>query len=126
MKTVRLRSGGFVNVLEDGDSAIPGEINFTGKELAWTRKISASTNDPEAEKEFWRVILEKKVGDPAYSVFQDFPEVEGSGSSPDPTLRKDPSAQAAQSQDTGRRTFVGASICQETIEFLKRGKKDSA
>lgn len=125
MTKIPIKSGGFVNLLEAGDEPIAGEVNFYAKELAWARKIGTSTNDPEAEKEFWRVTLEKKKADASYSVYQDFPEA--SGASPDPSLQAcAPSGSNAPSQDTGRKSFVGAAICEEIINQLKPGKGESA
>lgn len=121
MKQARLKSGGFVNILEEGDKPVPGEINFTGKELAWARKLGASTNDPEAEKEFWRTVLEKKSASVAYSVFDDFPEASGEKADPTPNS---PSDSNAPIQSSAREKFVGEAICRETIEMLKgRGAK---
>lgn len=124
MKKAPLKSGGFVNILEEGEAAIPGEVNFTGKELAWARKISVSTNDPEAEKEFWKNVIEKKKADENYSVFTDFPEV-GSECLPDPNpTAKHPSADDARVKDSKRRAFPGEAICAEILETLKgRGAK---
>lgn len=126
MKTVPMKSGGFVNLLEEGDKPISGEVNFTGKELAWARKLGVSTNDPEAEREFWKMLIEKKKADESYSLFADFPEV-GSNEPAVPTYTGTPSATDARIHLNPRKPFPGEAICRETIEMLKgRGARTRA
>lgn len=51
---------------------VPGEPCFLPDEIAYCRKL-ASVRDPEEQKEFWRVVIDKKCADPKYLIYQDFP-----------------------------------------------------
>lgn len=98
MKKIRLKSGGHANLLEGDERPIEGEINFfSQKELDTAMKLGNQVHDPEAKKEFWKTLLEKKAADPNYSLLKDFPEV------------------------VLRREFPGREICESTIQML-RGK----
>lgn len=125
MRTARLKSGGHVVIYGEGESPVSGEINFSEKEYELALKLSKNTHDPEAQREFWKTVLEKKKADESYSLFADFPEM-GSDESAVPTLHGSSSASAAapQVKDTPRRDFKGADICHEIIETLRgRGVK---
>lgn len=125
MIEIKLKSGGVACVWSEGERRTKDcPINFTVAEYDYAKKISRDVSDPEATREFWKVVIEKKLADPNYSVFQDFP-VEGSGDQSRPAPAS-PSASAAPIQDSARREFKGAEICREIIQQLKPGKGESA
>lgn len=75
MRTIRLKgSGGHIFVVEAGERAPEGEIEFTEAEWARAMKLGKNATDPEAQKSFWETILQKKRNQPGYSLFADFPE----------------------------------------------------
>lgn len=74
MRKVALRNSGFsVFVFKEGENPPPGEVNMREKEFDWAVKLSRDFSDTEAQREFWRVLREKKIASPAYSLFDDFP-----------------------------------------------------
>lgn len=69
------RKGGFIHIYSPGETWIPGEINFFEEEYEWTRKQTYSLReDVEALGYFWGTVFEKKLADPNYSIYQDFPK----------------------------------------------------
>lgn len=44
-----------------------------GSEWDWVKKLGACFSDPEEKKAFWETVKDKKLADPAYSVYTDFP-----------------------------------------------------
>lgn len=80
-----------------------GEINFTESEYALATRLSKNPSEPDFEKNFWATTIEKKIADPNYSLFQDFPELEKK-EAPKPKTKKG---------------FVGEEICEAIIEGLK-------
>lgn len=98
---------------------------FSAEEWEWFVKIGASYSDSEQKKVFFEAIKEKKVENPKYSLFADFPK-EGLGHVPDPNLQDSPAARTdASPQNTKPRQFKGAEICQGIIEMLKPGGKSA-
>ena len=69
----KLKSGGFINILSENEPPISGEINFTAEEWLHAERLGKTPSDPESDKEFWKVLIEKKSSVPGYSLFQDFP-----------------------------------------------------
>lgn len=122
MFSVKLESGGQIFVYQESETPPEGEPFFWAKEFAYAKRLSKNSSEPGAEREFWRVVMEKKLNNPNYTIYAAFP-LEGSGlqSHPAPVS---PSAGAAPSQNTARHNFPGAAICANVIESLKgRGAK---
>jgi hypothetical protein len=118
MRQERTKSGVSINVLGEGESPVVGQVNFQENELAWARKISKSTSDPDAEKEFWKSVFEKKMENFSYSVFDDFPEGSGEETGPSPTSHS-PSPERAPNDHSKRRAFNGAAICADIQDMLR-------
>lgn len=47
---------------------------FGPEEWAWIKRLGSSISDPEEKKSFWETVRDKKLADPGYSVFTDFPK----------------------------------------------------
>jgi len=94
---------------------------FSGEEWEWFCKVGASYTDPEQKKVFFEAIKEKKLENPNYSLFTDFPK-EGSGPVSDPTLQDGPSTrESAPGKNSTRKSFKGEEICRDIIHRLKGG-----
>lgn len=123
MRNVKLSNGDSIYICKK-DEQKPDGIWFLEEEWAWAQRLGKSRSDPQEQKDFFMGLVEAKTANPNVSVFDLFPK-EGSGSASDPSLQREPSAQAcAQEKNTGRKSFPGEAICRETIEMLKgRGAK---
>lgn len=44
-----------------------------GSEWEWVVKLGSCFSDPEEKKSFWETVKAKKLADPSYSVYSDFP-----------------------------------------------------
>ena len=74
MRKVHFKNSGVdVYIVKDGESLPKGERCFSVEEWEYAQRISKDVSDPQAEKEFWRTVLEKKMS-PSYTVFDDFPK----------------------------------------------------
>ncbi len=72
MRTVKIKSGGTVNVYPDGMEWAKEGTCFSESEMNHALKISSSLrSDPEQQREFWKTLLEKKTSG-KYSLFDDF------------------------------------------------------
>jgi hypothetical protein len=88
-------------------------IWFTTEEWEWAQRLGKNRSDPQEQKEFFEGILERKRENSSVSVFDLFPR-EGSGSTSDPALQREPSAHTNESkQEIGRR------ICGEIQDMLR-------
>jgi hypothetical protein len=47
-----------------------------GSEWEWVQKLGKAIIDPEEKKAFWDTVREKKLTNPGYSIYQDFPRSE--------------------------------------------------
>lgn len=95
---------------------------FSAAEWEWFLKIGASYSDPEQKKVFFEAIKEKKLENPNYSLFSDFPK-SGSADSADPTYTESASpGDLALPKNTTRKTFKGEEICRDIISRLKGGR----
>ena len=99
---------------------------FSADEWEWFCKIGASYSDPEQKKVFFEAIKEKKMENPNYSLFSDFPKASGSADSADPTYTESASpVNNAPKQHTKHHQFKGAEICQAIINKLSPGGKSA-
>ena len=64
-----------------------------GSEAEYVARLGKCFIDPEEKKAFWETIREKKKANPAYSIYTDFPPVNG--------------------------TDAGLKICGEILEMLR-------
>lgn len=105
MRTIRLKgSGGHIFVVEKGEHAPKGEIEFSEAEWARAMKLGKDVSDPEAQKSFWQTILQKKKNQPGYSLFDDFPK-----------------EQVFESE----KAQVAKKYCSEILDGLRGRKKDA-
>lgn len=47
-----------------------------GSEWEYICRLGKCFSDPEEKKAFWEMVKSKKLGDPAYSIYRDFPIAE--------------------------------------------------
>ncbi len=73
MQKVKLKNSEHVNVLNVGEPPIPGELNFLEDEWRLAKRLVKSQSDPESQKSFWKTLKERKLENPGYCLFQDFP-----------------------------------------------------
>lgn len=65
-------------VIPEKEPFIPGEVCFHTEEFAWAEKVASGFHDVDDRATFWLGILESKRGNPAYSVYDNFPKEKGS------------------------------------------------
>lgn len=46
---------------------------FGPEEWNWVKRLGSAMKDPEEKRAFWETVKSKKLADPAYSIFTDFP-----------------------------------------------------
>jgi len=126
MRTVRTSNGDAILIVKKDAEKPNDQIWFTEEEWAWAQRIGKSKTDPQEQKEFFNGLVEMKKENSNWCLFTNFPQ-EGSGSSLNPTLQEDPSAQtSAQLNTNKRRSFPGDHICREILDKLKGTKSEES
>lgn len=49
-----------------------------GSEWTWIQRLGKAITDPEEKRTFWESIKSRKLANPRYSIYQDFPRDENS------------------------------------------------
>jgi len=50
-----------------------------GSEWPWVQRLGKAISDPEEKRVFWETVRDKKLADPSYSMYEDFPMADSSG-----------------------------------------------
>lgn len=85
---------------------------FGTEEWSWIVKLGSSFTDPEQKKAFWDTAKDKKLADPNYSIFTDFP--------------KEFSPKPEDEPGISDKARMARRYCGEILEVLKHGKRGSA